>query len=260
MAVDEALARQVAAGESPPTLRFFRWHPPCLSLGFNQPFTVVDEAFCRENGVDITRRPTGGRAVLHHLELTYSVAAPLAVEPLSRDLQACYRLICGALVRGLQTLGIPAQVASEGGLQLPPTSAAPCFISPAAGEVVVGGRKLVGSAMRRWGQVLLQHGSLLLDWDGRLQAGVLGLSSDARLRSAVVTVREVLGRVPEEGELVEALVAGFAAVVGVALMPGGLTPGEESLARRLARQVYGCERFVRHRQREDGTSLAAVAV
>ncbi len=259
MAVDEALAQQVAAGASPPTLRFFCWRPPCLSLGFNQPYAVVDEAFCRENGVDITRRPTGGRAVLHHLELTYSVTAPLAVEPFSRELQACYRLICGALVRGLQTLGIPAQVVSEGGLRLPPTSAAPCFISPAAGEVVVGGRKLVGSAMRRWGDVLLQHGSLLLDWDARLQAGVLGLSSDAPLRSAVATVREVLGRVPE-GELVDALVAGFAAVLGVALVPGSLTPEEQALASRLARQVYGCGRFIRHRQREEGTSLAAGAV
>jgi len=261
MGVDQALAEAVGAGASPPTLRFFRWQPPCLSLGFNQPYDVAAEGFCRAVGVEITRRPTGGRAVLHHLELTYSVTAPLGQPPFSRDLQENYRRICEALVAGLVRLGVPAEISSQAQALLSPKSAAPCFIQPAAGEVVVGGRKLVGSAMRRWGETFLQHGSLLLDWDGALQAGVLGLADDASLRSAVVTVREVLGSIPDERELVEALVAGFEEVLGVRCEPGGLSPEEAARAEELAREVYGHQRFVVRRERqEQGTTLPVASV
>ncbi|MEP0774137.1 MAG: lipoate--protein ligase family protein, partial [Acidobacteriota bacterium] len=100
MAVDEALAEAVAAGASAPLLRLYRWHPPCLSLGASQPFTVADVGFCSRHGVDLVRRPTGGRAVLHHHELTYLVAAPLGECLGTRELQGAYAAICGALVAG----------------------------------------------------------------------------------------------------------------------------------------------------------------
>ncbi|BCW94348.1 MAG: octanoyltransferase LipM [Thermoanaerobaculum sp.] len=248
MAVDEAVGRAVADGKSLPTLRFFRWQPPCLSLGFNQPYSVADEAFCKAHGLDITRRPTGGRAVLHHHELTYSVAVPLGLEPFPRDLQGCYRLICQALITGLRQMGVAAELSSAPESLIPPKSAAPCFIQPAGGEIVVGGRKLVGSAMRRLGAAILQHGSLLLDWDSQLQAGALGLSSDQSLRPAVVTLSEVLGHIPPWEELVAALASGFAATLEAELHPGGLSEDELGLAQHLAREVYGHPRFVKEKE------------
>lgn len=247
MAVDEAVGRAVAAEESPPTLRFFRWYPPCLSLGLHQPYGVANEPFCRAHGVDITRRPTGGRAVLHHHELTYSVAVPLGFPPFPRDLQGCYRLICQALIAGLGQMGVAARLSSAPENLIPPKSAAPCFIQPAGGEIVVGGRKLVGSAMRRLGTAVLQHGSLLLDWDAQLQAGALGLASDESLRPAVVTVADLLGQVPPWETLVAALTAGFAATLEAELGVGELTENERTMAQRLAREVYGDPRFVVHR-------------
>ena len=144
MACDVALLEAVAAAASPPTLRLYGWDPPCLSLGRHQGVEAADLGFCRSEGIDVIRRPTGGRALLHHLELTYAVAAPLGVRPLPRALQDAYRAICGALVQALRSLGVAAELTpGEVNLELPsPHSAVPCFEAPAGGEVVVGDRKL----------------------------------------------------------------------------------------------------------------------
>lgn len=250
MAVDEALVEAVDRGDSPPVLRLYRWEPPCLSLGFAQPHAVADAAFCAANGVDLVRRPTGGRAVLHHLEQTYCVLARLGEQPFTTDLQAAYRGICEALVAGLRRLGAPAGMAgAPAGGHIRPTEAIPCFIGPAAGEVVAGGRKLIGSAMRRHNRSILQHGSLLEDWDGRLQAGCLGLPDDSSLRPAVTTLRELLGAPPEPGELAAALAAGFEETFGVAFDTSSLAAAEEERAAVLAAERYGHERWTVHRDR-----------
>jgi lipoate-protein ligase A len=250
MAVDEALAEAVDRAESPPTLRVYRWRPACLSLGFAQPHGAADAAFCAANGVDVVRRPTGGRAVLHHLETTYAVVAPLGRGPFPLDLQAAYRAICAALVAGLRRLGVEAELSGgpEGGM-IRPTEAIPCFVGPASGEVVAGGRKLVGSAMRRIGDTLLQHGALLEDWDGRLQGGCLGLPGDDSLRPAVVTVRELLGAVPAPETVARALVAGCEEALGVKLSEGSLSASERARARVLERGRYAHERWTAHRDR-----------
>ncbi|HQT94024.1 MAG: hypothetical protein B7Z61_06945 [Acidobacteria bacterium 37-71-11] len=244
MAVDEALAEAVDAGRSAPVLRLYRWSPPCLSLGFSQPYEAADAGFCAARGADVVRRPTGGRAVLHHLELTYAVAAPLGRGPFTHDLQAVYRTICRALVVGLRAVGVPAELsgAPADGM-IKPTQAIPCFVGPAAGEVVVGGRKLVGSAMRRVGNSILQHGSILEGWDGALQAGCLGLADDSSLRSAVVTVGELLCGAPEVGRLEVAIADGFADTLAVAFAPSGLSADERARAALLERERYGHARW-----------------
>jgi len=250
MAVDETLAEAVAAGASPPVVRLYRWAPPCLSLGASQPFGVADAAFCAAAGVDIVRRPTGGRAVLHHVEVTYLVAAPLGVAPLGHDLQGVYRRICEALVVGLRRLGVDASLAgAETGPPVRPVEAIPCFVGPAAGEVVVGHRKLVGSAMRRVGDAVLQHGAVLLGWDGRLQAGCLGLADDTVLRAAVVTLEDVLGVVPSAHAVAEALAAGFAESLGVALERSAMNADEERRARLLEQERYRNQRWTVARER-----------
>ncbi len=258
MAVDEALAEAVEAGASPPVLRLYRWSPPCLSLGASQPYEAADAGFCARRGADVVRRPTGGRAVLHQHELTYLVAAPLGGAPLGRELQGAYAAICRALVAGLARLGVEARLAGgvAGQELIRPTQPIPCFIGPAPGEIVVGGRKLVGSAMRRLGaRSILQHGSILLDWDGELQAGCLGLPGDGELRAAVVTLHELLGAVPPGEVLTTALVAGFGEVLGAALEASSLTPPEAARAAVLQRERYASPRWTVQRRREAGGAI-----
>lgn len=219
MARDVELLEAVIAGRQPPTLRLYGWNPPCLSLGRHQDDRAVDRAFCEREGIDVVRRPTGGRAVLHHLELTYAVASPLGAGPVPKPLQEAYRRLCSGLVAAVRSLGIPAELTGgEVNLTLPgPRSAVPCFEAPAGGEVVVHGRKLIGSSMRARQGCVLQHGAILLDWDGRLQAGAMGLADDTHLRPLVTTVAEQLGRLPGRRELEGALVSGFETALAVSL-------------------------------------------
>ncbi len=201
----------VIAGEIPPTLRLYGWSPPCLTLGRHQRDDAADADFCRRHSIDIVRRPTGGRVVLHHLELTYSVVAPLGQGPLPRPLQEAYRTLCSALVAAVRSFGIDAELTGgEVNLSLPgPRTTVPCFEAPAGGEVVVAGRKLIGSSMRARRGHILQHGAILLDWDGPLQAGAMGLADDSILRPHVTTFAEQLGVAPSGEDLEEALAAAF---------------------------------------------------
>lgn len=221
MARDMAMLEAVAEGASPPTLRLYGWQPPCLSLGRHQDTEAADLAFCRAEGVDVVRRPTGGRALLHHLELTYAVVAPVGVDPLPRSLQDAYRSICKALVRAMRALKVEAELTGgEVNVHLPsPRSSVPCFEVPAGGEVVVRGRKLIGSAMRAHAGTILQHGAIVLDWDGRLQAGSMGLADDGSLRPHITTLGAELARELERPVLQETLVEAFSAEFGVQFEP-----------------------------------------
>jgi lipoate-protein ligase A len=240
MARDMAMLEAVAKGQSPSSLRLYGWDPPCLTVGRHQGVEAANLDFCRLEGIDVVRRPTGGRALLHHLELTYAVVAPIGRGPLPAGLQEAYRKICGALVRAARAFGVEAELTSgEVNLQLPgPRTSVPCFEAPAGGEVVVVGRKLIGSAMRAHGSAVLQHGAILLDWDGRLQAGSMGLTDDASLRPHVTTLRDELGRDLPRSVLEETLVEAFTEELGV-----GIEPGQSSEVER-AREDELIESFV----------------
>lgn len=228
MARDSAMLEAVAASESAPAVRLYGWDPPCLSLGKHQGLDAADLAFCAREGLDVVRRPTGGRALLHHLELTYAVAAPLGSCPLPRGLQEAYRVICKVLVRACSALGVEAELTGgEVNLHLPgPRTTIPCFESPAGGEVVVRGRKLIGSAMRAHAGAMLQHGAILLDWDPRLQAGAMGLENDSGLRPHITTLNEQLGRTVAREELQETIEQAFKEALGIELEPGRMTDFE----------------------------------
>jgi len=205
MAVDEVLlARARVRGEA--VFRVYSWARPTLSLGRNQRARdVYDPALARELGVDVVRRPTGGRAVLHWREVTYSVAAPVA----GVGLRESYARINRLLLDGLRRLGVRATVAHPAA-RTPRPDAAPCFENPTEGELVVDSRKLVGSAQYREAGALLQHGSILLDDDQSLLARLSPRPSSAeRAPAKPATLREVLGRTPDITEVAEAL---FAAV------------------------------------------------
>jgi len=168
MAVDQALL-DLAAGEGRAFLRIYRWAPCCLSFGRNEPaLRRYDRAAIARLGLDTVRRPTGGRAVWHADEVTYAVAAPIDT---FGTLAETYRRIHETLAQALQSLDFPAALAAQParGSAL---DAGACFASPAGGEVVLGGKKVVGSAQLREGGAFLQHGSLLLDGSQQLVSDV----------------------------------------------------------------------------------------
>src|SRR5687768_13056062 len=161
MALDEALLERArTSGDA--VLRVYTWAQPTLSFGRNQ--TVLGTYHAdrvRAKGISIVRRPTGGRSLLHHREVTYSVTAPLTADS---SLRESYARINRLLVDGLRRLGVAVEIAAPRERALPP-SASPCFERPATGELVVRHRKLVGSAQWRDDGALLQHGSILVEDD-----------------------------------------------------------------------------------------------
>lgn len=198
MAVDESLmARARDTGEG--VVRVYTWLAPTLSLGRNQTARGAwDPARAAREGIAIVRRLTGGRAVLHHREVTYSVTAPAAGD---RDLRADYAAINELLLAALRDLGADAEVARPAG-RTPRPGSAPCFELPAAGELVATGRKLVGSAQVREDGAYLQHGSILVhDDQGRLRDVALGPVPV----TPAATLTEVLGRSVMPGEVAGAL-------------------------------------------------------
>ena len=230
MAVDAALMEAVRGG-APPVLRFYRWNPPCLSLGRNQPAAgCYDLEALRAAGVEVVRRPTGGRAVLHDRELTYSVVAADGALGGPRE---SYAAINRALVAGLRRLGVQARLQPRTAARAPAPSLAPCFKEPAEGEVVAGGRKLVGSAQLREDGVLLQHGSLLLEGDQReVRAWTLG-AEPADGGEAPASLAELCGAAPSWERLTIALAAGWEEATGTSLTPGGLSAVEAADAGRI---------------------------
>jgi len=246
MAVDEVLLDGVAAGATPPTLRFYEWTPPCLSLGYFQPIDVVDFDGCRALGVEVVRRPTGGRAILHDRELTYSVALPASV--LGHDggvLPSYYRLSL-ALQDGLRRLGVPATLAPESAASGPPVRGPVCFDRPSAHEILLQGRKLVGSAQMRRGGGLLQHGSILIEPRIDKLTACLRLPDDSagsragdgseRLEAGVAGLAEV--GLSQPARIAVAIVDAFAARFGVRLVEAPLRPDELAAARALASSKY----------------------
>lgn len=228
MAVDEALMEGVRGGGGP-VLRFYRWAPACLSLGRNQPAAgAYEAALITARGLEVVRRPTGGRAVLHHRELTYSVAFPDGLLGAPRE---AYAALNRGLVAGLRELGVHAELSGGGPGPAPVPSLAPCFREPAAGEVVVAGRKLVGSAQYREGGATLQHGSLLLADD---QALVRELLRDPPAgEDAPAALVELLDPLPEWEVLTSALATGLGRTLRVELAPSPLHPAEEARAAEL---------------------------
>jgi lipoate-protein ligase A len=199
MALDEALLRRARrTGEA--VCRVYTWREPTLSFGRNQAtLGHYGAERARELGVAVVRRPTGGRAVLHHRELTYSVTAPAGAE---EPLRESYGRVNRLLLDALRTLGVDARLAAPAG-RAPVPSAAACFETPTVGELVLDGRKLAGSAQWRDEGAFLQHGSILVDDDQALVSRLALREVPAPTPPA--TLRAALGAAPSAEELGEAL-------------------------------------------------------
>ena len=238
MAVDAALLRLHAEGASPPTLRLYGWEPPAVSLGYFQRRPGLDPAACRRLGLDIVRRPTGGRAVLHLNDLTYSLVAG-ATEGLPASAEAAYRLVCSGLLAGLRLLGVEAEMGRE---RVKPPQPEVCFLRASAADIAHRGRKFIGSAQTWRGGSLLQHGSIVLAPQAGTLAALFG-AEVAGLEARLSSLSEILGRDVEAVEVGEAIRAGFSHVLGVAFRPGELSAEEWALARQIAaaqEEVWPC--------------------
>ena len=246
MALDEALLLSRLAGEGPPTLRFFSWDPPTLSLGYGQPLDGrVDLAAAAQLGLGVVRRPTGGSAILHEgpdLELTYSVTAAAGDFEGADDLLATYQWIGRALEVGLNALGAPVAMVSVQPSD-PRSMPAFCFARTGSYELEAGGRKVVGSAQRRQGAGFLQHGAVMLGADPARLARVFPSSRDPL--AGMTTLEAVLGRRPSFDETQASLAEGFRRVHGVTLEPGGLAEGEVARMETLTRDKYGSAEWTR---------------
>ena len=227
----------------PPTLRLYNWQPACLSLGYTQRVRDVD--FARVHGFawDVVRRPTGGRAILHVDELTYSISLPQDHDLAQGDILASYQRLSVPLQHGLEKLGLHSQQAprKKGGVNGPV-----CFETPSAYEITANGRKLIGSAQVRRQGAILQHGTLPLHGDISRICDVLvyadELERDAArdmVRQRATTVEAMLGRRVDWQTAADAMAEAFAETFDIDLEVDDLTPDESLRVEQLRGEVYG---------------------
>lgn len=245
MAVDESILLHIGRGDSPPTLRLYAWTPACLSLGYAQPFADVDAKRLRERGWEIVRRVTGGRAILHTDELTYSVIAPNNEPRVAGTVLESYSRLAQALLLAVKNLNVPVemkQVEQNGILLNNPI----CFEVPSTYEITVDGRKLIGSAQARKKEGVLQHGSLPLSGDLTRICEALVFEDELartdaanRLLLRATTVESALGREVGWEEASQAFIRAFEAQLGLSFEHGKLSEKEISRTEELVREKYG---------------------
>jgi lipoate-protein ligase A len=258
MALDQAVAEAAAAGDAPPTLRFYRWSPPAVSLGRHQRVSDIDEAALAERGYDLVRRSTGGRAILHTDELTYSVAAPEAEPRVAGGVMESYLRLSNALVLGLQRAGLVSVEKAGGSVRAGPDVSAACFEVPSAYEIVADGRKLLGSAQSRRAGYVLQHGSLPLVGDIARLVDLLALEPEAAARlhadlaQRATTLAAALGvaedaAVLDFDHLAHLFAQAFADELALELKPGSITAGEARRTAELIRTQFADDGWTRTR-------------
>ena len=260
MAVDEAILERYerSDGEIPPTLRLYGWAPPAVSLGKSQRSEGAhDAAALARAGADLVRRPTGGEAVLHEHERTYAVVGLAGTPPFSARPVDAYRAIAGGIVRGLARLGIEAEaVGPAAGVRR--SKGAICFERVGAWEIVVGGRKLVGSSQFRRRRAFLQHGSIPLRLNPARLAELTGVPVDGR---RFTDLAAAASRAVDPQALDAAIVAGFEEAFGARLAHGALTDEEALRAAELRTWKYDSIAWTRdgvlgERERRWGPALA----
>jgi len=246
MAVDESILEHTQAerAASLPTLRLYAWDPACLSLGHAQPFADVDTARLNERGWEVVRRPTGGRAILHTDELTYSVTGNTQESLLAGGVLESYNRIAQALLLAVKNLGLPVEM--KAGKTSEQTTPNPiCFEVPSTYEITVAGKKLIGSAQARKKQGVLQHGSLPLTGDLTRICQVLVFENEAarqhaseRLLARATTVEAALGRAVSWEAAAQAFIQAFESRLGLRFEKGDLSESEFRRAEELAREKY----------------------
>ncbi len=245
--MDESILEHIYCGEAIPTLRLYSWDPPCLSLGHAQSFADVDMDRVRANGWEVVRRLTGGRAILHTDELTYSVTGSADEPVLAGGILESYNRLAQALLYAVRELGLPVEMKEYESIGHASGEKNPvCFEVPATYEITVNGKKLIGSAQARKKEGVLQHGSLPLTGDlARICQALIFKDLAARENAAqrllarATTVRSVLGSETDWETAARSFVHGFESQLGINFQPGELSRSESERADELVREKYG---------------------
>lgn len=246
MAIDEAILEAVGRFDAPPTLRLFRWEPACLSLGYAQPASDADREQLAARGWHLVRRMTGGRAILHVDELTYSAALPIGHPLAAGTIVESYRRLSAALLRAVEQLGLAARAAPKSASTA--ASGPVCFEAPSDYEITADGKKLVGSAQVRRQNAALQHGSLPLTGDVTRIAEALAYPDEAtrgqarrRIAERATTFAGAAGHEVTWDEAAETVAASFAATFNLNLEPGALGEAESARAAELRASRYAAD-------------------
>lgn len=253
MAVDDVILQQVCNRLSPPTLRLYSWTPACLSLGYTQSHQDVNWEVLDSEGWTCVRRSTGGRAVLHTDELTYSVIAPNDLPMTSGSVLESYRKLSSALISALEILGLPVRADAEYPTPENTQKNMPvCFEVPSNYEITLHGKKLIGSAQARKQGGILQHGSLPLDGDLTRITRVLKFSDAAsqqkaadRLLQHAGTVQSISGKSITWQEAAKAFETGFVREFSLSFQSIPLSSEEEKLANQIMTDKFAHESWTR---------------
>lgn len=244
MAVDEAILEHIGRSESIPTLRLYAWDPACLSLGHAQPFSDVDVSRLKERSWEVVRRATGGRAILHTDELTYSIIAPNDEPSVAGTVLESYNRLAQALLLAVKKLDLPVEM-KEGKADGNGASNPICFEVPSTYEITVAGKKLIGSAQARKKEGVLQHGSLPLTGDlARICQALVFENETARedaskrLLRRAATAESALGRAVSWETAAQAFIHAFESQLGLSLKRGELSESESKRADELIREKY----------------------
>jgi lipoate-protein ligase A len=260
MAIDEAIFISCQEKKSPPTIRIYGWTPPAVSLGyFQKAENAVDLDACKRRGVDVVRRLSGGRAVFHHRELTYSIICREGTPPLGSSVLETYKTISECLISTLKGLGLQVQwVASRDKhtASMEKDQTASCFSSPSWYEITVEGKKICGSAQKRGDGVLLQHGSLLIEYDPELLAEVLISRKEneeflTEIRTSTTAINRHLSQKIDFGQLKKPVLKSFEDRLQITLTTGELSEHESRLKDRLLKEKYSTDSWNLHRQKRD---------
>lgn len=253
MAVDESILLHIGRGESIPTLRLYAWTPACLSLGYAQPFADVDTNRLKARGWEVVRRVTGGRAILHTDELTYSVIAPNDEPRAAGTVLESYNRLAQALLLAVKNLDMRVEMKEDVGrdavLSSSKDNISPynpiCFEVPSTYEITVNGKKLIGSAQARKKEGVLQHGSLPLTGDlSRICQALVFENESARegasqrLLARATTVESALGRAIAWETAAQTFVRAFEAQLEIKLEKGELSESESKTADELVNEKY----------------------
>jgi len=244
MALDESILEHIGRGESIPTLRLYAWTPACLSLGYAQPFADVDMTRLKERGWEVVRRATGGRAILHTDELTYSVIAPSNEPRVEGSVLESYNRLAQALLLAVKSLEIPVEI-KEGKVDNAVAPNPVCFEVPSTYEITVNGKKLIGSAQARKKEGVLQHGSLPLTGDLTRICQALAFENESaredaskRLLERATTVESALRQEVSWERASQAFIHAFETQLGLRLEEGKLSKSESRRTEELVREKY----------------------
>jgi lipoate-protein ligase A len=232
MAIDRAVLVSNSEGKVPPTVRFFTWNPPSISIGYFQSLKEeVDLDVCDRLGVNYVRRITGGGAVFHDEELTYSIVIPESHSEIPKNIIESYGRICGALIKGLKHLDIESK-----------------YIP--INDIIVNKRKISGNAQTRKMKTVLQHGTILTDVDVEKMFSLLKVPNEkikdkliSDVKQRVTSIKHVLGRNIDFKEIADAMKTGFEEEFNVKLIEGSLTFEEKELTRKFEKEFFATKEW-----------------